>query len=298
MSDHVTTARVASPTASPAASRPTAPVLELLNVSRRWRPGILGASSEVDALRGVTLQLFPHEFVALTGPAGAGKTSLLALATGEAVPTSGTVRWGDRHDPSVARPQRIGPRPWEYTFLSVRQAIAFHADHLLLQDTRLHPPTRFLPLLRRVGLQGRSRQRLGELSALDAFRVVVAQALLARPALLCCDEPFAFCGPQERAQAARLLWRLAGSGIAVLVASRDAEAIAGISGIDRIVRLRAGRIVPETRASVQRRVLRLPSLEGKTRRRALGASVPAVASTVTPPIVPPVARVAEEPRPI
>jgi ABC-type multidrug transport system ATPase subunit len=250
----------------------------------------LGSAPEVDALRGVTLQIFPGELVALIGPAGAGKTSLLALASGEAVPTSGAVRWGDRHDPSVARPQRIGPRPWEYTFLSVRQAIAFHADHLLLQDARLHPPTRFVPLLRRVGLQGRSRQRLGELSALDAFRVVVAQALLARPALLCCDEPFACCGPQEREQAARLLRRLAGSGIAVLVATRDAEAIAALTGIDRVIQLRAGRIVPETRASGQRRVLRLPSLERKPRRRALRPLVPAVASTDVPAVV----RVAEE----
>lgn len=243
------------------------PVVELLDVSRRWRPGILGVAPEVDALRRVTLQLFPGELVVLAGAAGAGKSALLLLATGEVAPTSGVVRWADRDEPSAVRPQRIGPRPWEYAFLSVRQAIAFHADHLLVQDARLHPPTRFLPLLRRVGLQGRSRTRLGELSALDAFRVVVAQGLLARPSLLCCDEPFAFCGPTERAQALQLLRCVAGAGIAVLIATRDAEAIAPLGRIDRIVRLRAGRIVPERPGSGQRPLVPPPSLTGQLTRR-------------------------------
>ncbi len=243
------------------------PVVELLDVSRRWRPGILGVAPEVDALRRVTLQLFPGELVVLAGAAGAGKSALLLLATGEVAPTSGVVRWADRDEPSAVRPQRIGPRPWEYAFLSVRQAIAFHADHLLVQDARLHPPTRFLPLLRRVGLQGRSRTRLGELSALDAFRVVVAQGLLAQPSLLCCDEPFAFCGPTERAQALQLLRCVAGAGIAVLIATRDAEAIASLGRIDRIVRLRAGRIVPERPGSGQRPLVPPPSLTGQLTRR-------------------------------
>ena len=269
------------------------PVVELLDVSRRWRPGRLGVTPEVDALRRVTLQLFPGELVVLTGAAGAGKSSLLMLATGEAAPTSGVVRWADREEPSAVRPQRIGPRPWEYSFLSVRQAIAFHADQLLVQDARLHPPTRFLPLLRRVGLQGRSRTRLGELSALDAFRVVVAQALLARPALLCCDEPFAYCGPTERAQALLLLRRVAGAGIAVLIATRDAEAIASLGGIDRTIRLRAGRIVPEHAISRQHPLLPPPSLTGVPRRRRVRR-----ARTLALDAESPIARVAEERPPV
>lgn len=249
-------------------STPAVPVVDLQDVSRRWRPGILGAAPEVDALRGVTLQLFPGELVALAGPAGSGKTTLLMLATGEIAPTAGVVRWRERDDPSAVRPQRVPPRPWEYSFLTVRQAVAFHADHLLLQDARLHPPTRFLPLLRRVGLQGRSRVRLGALSALDAFRVVVAQALLARPALLCCDEPFAHCGPHEREQAARLLRRLAGAGIAVLLATRDVEGIVAVPGIDRLIQLSAGRlVVPASPVSIAPRLLRLPRLERATRTR-------------------------------
>lgn len=269
------------------------PVVELLDVSRRWRPGRLGVAPEVEALRRVTLQLGPGELVVLTGAAGAGKSSLLLLATGEVAPTSGVVRWADRDAPDAVRPQRIGARPWEYSFLSVRQAIAFHADQLLLQDARLLPPTRFLPLLRRVGLQGRSRTRLGELSALDAFRVVVAQGLLARPALLCCDEPFAYCGPRERVQALQLLRRLAGAGIAVLIAMREAESLASLGGIDRIIRLRAGRIVPEHAMSGQRPLLPPPSLTGAPRRRRVRRARTRALDAESP-----IARVAEERPPV
>lgn len=267
-------------------SLPTPPVLELREVTRCWRPGILGPTPEVDALHRVSLRIAPGEFVRLIGPAGAGKTTLLMLASGEVSPSTGLVRWGGHLTPSEVRPQRIGPRPWEYAFLSVRQAIAFHADHLRLQDARRRPPTRFLPLLRQVGLQGRSRRRLGELSALDALRVVIAQALLARPALLCCDEPFAYCGPAERDEAARLLRRLTGAGIAVLIATReasyDASHEAAFDGFDRTLHLRAGRLVPEVRTSITPHRRRPLGLTAKTRRRRATSSVARVAEEQPP----------------
>lgn len=261
---------------------PMFPVLELHEVSRRWRSGILGATPEVDALHQVSVRLAAGELVRLTGPAGAGKTTLLMLATGEVTPSSGSLRWGGHATPTVVRPQRIGPRPWEYAFLSVRQAVAFHADQLELQDARLHPPTRLLPLLRQVGLQGRSRVRLGALSALDALRVVVAQALLARPALLCCDEPFAYCGAAEREQALRLFRRLTGTGIAVLIAMREASSDATRDGFDRTLHLREGRLLPEARTPIAPQRLSPPGLMTKTRRRRAAPSVARVAEERPP----------------
>lgn len=265
----------------PRASLPTA-TLEFRAVTRRWRAGILGAAGDAVALDGVTFRADAGEIVAITGGAGAGKTTLLLLAAGQAMPTAGEVTWCGRHDAGPARPQLIGARPWEYNFLTVRQALAFHADALALRDDPppCPVPTRFVPLMSRVGLRGQSRTRLGQLGALDRFRVVVAQALLASPRLLLCEEPFVFCGPEERVEAARLLRRVAGQGITVLLTGRDAAALAALGVADRTLRLVRGRLdadervsrsvlelaVPSPADAVARLANRLPSLARRGRR--------------------------------
>lgn len=218
------------------------PALEFSHVTRRWRAGILGAHVESVALDDCTFDIAAGELVLVTGGAGAGKSTLLLLASGRAAPTEGEVRWHGEADPGRVRPQLIGARPWEYGFLTVRQALAFHADQLALGSAALPAPTRFLPLMATVGLRGLSRVRIGQLSALDRLRVVVAQALLASPALICCEEPFAFCGPDERSEAVRLLRRVAARGIAVIVASREGAAMRDQALADRTFTLERGRL--------------------------------------------------------
>lgn len=256
------------------------PALEFSHVTRRWRAGILGSTAEAVALDDCSFALAPGEVALVTGGAGAGKSTLLLLASGQAVPTAGAVRWGGVPDPAPARPQLIGARPWEYNFLTVRQALAFHADQLALADPRLPAPARFVPLMAAVGLRGLSRVRLGQLAALDRLRVVVAQALLAEPALLCCEEPFAFCGPEERRAAVRLLREVAGRGIAVLVAAREAAPLEADGLADRTLRLARGRLqseheprrtvlelaVPSPEDAMVRLAGRLPSLARRGRR--------------------------------
>jgi ABC-type multidrug transport system ATPase subunit len=256
------------------------PILEFRDVTRRWRAGILGASAEVTALAECSFVLRPGEILAVTGLAGAGKSTLLLLAAGRVLPTDGYVRWLSVLDPGPTRPQLIGARPWEYHFLTVRQAIAFHADVLALQDAALPAPTRYLPLMRQVGLRGMSRVRLGALSALDKFRVVVAQALLARPKLLCLDEPFAYCGPAERAEGIALLRRLADGGMAIAIAGREANACGGQGTADKVILLSQGRMadaptsrrtvlelaVPSAEDAVARLLPRLPSVARRGRR--------------------------------
>lgn len=258
----------------------TPPVLELRGVSRRWRAGILGAAQEVLAIDNCTVTLRAGEVLAVTGAAGSGKSTFLLLASGRVPPSEGTVRWCGVSDPAVARPQLLGARPWEYTFLTVRQAVAFHADVLALQDAALPAPTRYLPLMRDVGLRGKSRVRLGALHALDKLRVVIAQGLLARPALLLLDEPFAFCGPAERAEGMALLRGLADRGLAIAIAGRDGDACGGQGTADCVVRLAGGGMadvppahrtvlelmVPSPEDAVARLLPQLPSLAQRGRR--------------------------------
>jgi energy-coupling factor transporter ATP-binding protein EcfA2 len=110
-----------------------------------------------------------------------------------------------------------------------------------------------------VGLRGLSRVRLGQLGALDRLRVVVAQALLAAPRLLCCEEPFAFCGPDERLAAARLMRGVARGGTAVIIATRDGTALGALGLGDRTLRLERGRIAADVSATRSVLELAVPS---------------------------------------
>jgi len=251
------------------------PVLALTAATRRWRVGILGSGAEETALDACTLSVAAGEIVAVTGGAGAGKSTLLLLASGHAAPSSGEVRWAGATEPDAVRPQLIGARPWEYNFLTVRQALAFHADVLSLRDAALPRRTRFVPLMSEVGLRGRSRVRLGELGAIDRLRVVVAQALLAETRLLCCEEPLAFCGPDERALAARLLRAVAARGTGILVATRHEERVEALGLADRVVRLERGRVVP--RGDSARTVLELAVPRPEEAMTRLAARLPSLA---------------------
>ncbi len=268
----------------------SAPVLEFESVSRVWRAGILGGSAEVTALTDCSFTLGRGETLAVTGGAGAGKSTLLLLAAAHAVSTGGSIRWSGVHDPTLTRPQIIGARPWEYNFLTVRQALAFHADQLAAHDASVARTTRFVPLMRDVGLRGMARVRLGALSAIDQLRVVVAQALLAEPRLICIDEPLGFCGPRERILAAALLRDLTARGIALLLAARDGAQLASLGLAPRTLRLEAGRVlghevlthrvidlaVPRVDEALTRLSSRLPSLRrrGRRLRVPLGGTTP------------------------
>lgn len=231
------------------------PVVEFRQVTRRWRSGILGTSTEMLALSQVSLTLRAGELMAITGPAGAGKSTLLMLAAGVARPNAGEIRWNGAREHGPLRPQHLKARPWEYHFLTVRQALAFHADVLSLGEHPVPAPTRYLPLMHRVGLRGMSRVRLGALTPLDQLRVVVAQGLLAQPQLMCFDEPFAYCSREERREGIALLQSIAASGLAVMVAGRDGDACGGQGTADKVIRLVDGRL--DGMARPRRNVLEL-----------------------------------------
>ncbi|MBX3174763.1 MAG: ATP-binding cassette domain-containing protein [Gemmatimonadaceae bacterium] len=255
---------------------PTTPILEMHAVTRRWRPSPLGGSDERLALAPLSLELKSGELMAVVGAAGSGKSTLALLAAGKVAPSSGIARWCGGPDPAAARPQLIGPRPWEYSFLTVRQALAFHADVLALHDDALAAPTRFVPLMREVGLRGLSRVRLGALGPLDQLRITIAQALLAKPRLICIEEPFVFCGPAERREGVALLHRLVGSGLAILVTGRTVETCGGQGTADRVVMLRDGMMLNAEPARPSQIVLdlKVPSAEEALRR--LSARLPSV----------------------
>ncbi|WP_067900013.1 ABC transporter ATP-binding protein [Nocardia vaccinii] len=153
----------------------------------------------VRVLDRVNLTASPGEFVAVVGPSGSGKSSLLAVAGGLTAPDSGTVRAGGRDLAELSRSQLARYRldTIGFVFQSGNLIPALSAiDQLRLIG---HAGGRALrrrardprELLAAVGMADKATRRPHQLSGGERQRVGIARALVAAPSLLLVDEPTA-----------------------------------------------------------------------------------------------------------
>ncbi len=181
--------------------------------------------------------LHPGEAVALSGPSGSGKTTwLLALAGLVAVP--GDIRLGDLLlSPATADALRASmaliPQHPRFPDLPLEDWLG-PADPVLrqaaLRAARAGEVVAALPR----GLATRLGETGGGVSGGEARRLMVARALLARPAILLADEPTADLDPASAAAVTDALLALRAQGTALLVATHD-EAL--MARMDRVIRL-------------------------------------------------------------
>jgi lipopolysaccharide export system ATP-binding protein len=177
-----------------------------LTVERGGRP----------VVRAVSLEAHAGQVLGVFGPSGAGKSTLFRALAGE-IPARGAVRLDGRPlDPlPVWRRARAGlgyvPQgPSVLLDLSVRDNLATFAR----LSRSMEDPDWWAA---RVGLAGRRDVRAGSLSGGERRRLELARALLARPAALLCDEPFAGLNPSAIAPIAGLLREAAAAGAAVVL---------------------------------------------------------------------------------
>ena len=193
--------------------------------------------------------------VALVGPSGAGKTTVLRVLAGQVAPASGAVVLAGQ---DLARlrgrrelPRLVGLLPQRFDLvpqLSVRhnaQAGALGRWGLLRSVAALllpleHPPA--ADAVRRVGLGERSATRVADLSGGEQQRVAIARLLVQDPAVLLADEPVASLDPARADQLLDLLRGMARDDGRTLVASLHAPELAR-RHFDRVVGLRDGRVV-------------------------------------------------------
>jgi len=154
----------------------------------------------VPALRGVTLDVAPGEFLSIAGPSGSGKTTLLNLIGCVDTPTTGTVQVAGRNTAELSereltrlRLHTIGFIFQSFNLVSVLNVFRNVELPLLLQHVLSGPERekRVRGLLERVGLTEHLKHRPNELSGGQRQRVAIARALVTRPSLVLADEPTA-----------------------------------------------------------------------------------------------------------
>jgi len=205
------------------------------------------AAGPVEILRGVDLMVRPGETIAVVGPSGSGKSSLIAVAAGLESPTSGSVslfgqNLSDLDEDGRARLRRN------------KVSLVFQSFHLLPNMTaeeNIAAPLEIAGILnafevaeawlKLVGLSARAKHYPHQLSGGEQQRVALARALAAKPALLFADEPTGNLDAANADIVADLMFKLvAKTGAALVLVTHDPDLAVRA---DRQVIMADGRIV-------------------------------------------------------
>ena len=205
------------------------------------------AAGPVTILQGAMLQVSAGERVAIVGPSGSGKSSLIAVAAGLERPSAGVVRLFGKDLATLNEDSRARLRRG-------RAALVFQSFHLLPNMTaeenvsapleiakRRGPHATAREWLDRVGLSGRLAHYPHQLSGGEQQRVALARALAVEPALLFADEPTGNLDQTTAAQVADLMFNLLAETRAALVLVTHDPALA--ARVDRRWLMTGGRLL-------------------------------------------------------
>ncbi|NMF25543.1 cell division ATP-binding protein FtsE [Olsenella umbonata] len=217
-------------------------------ISLRNATLIYPAQPNKPALDGVSLDIYPGEFVFVVGHSGSGKSTLLKLLTRELRATSGKVivagqdltKLRDRKVPYLRR--QIGTVYQDFKLLpdkTVYENVAFALE--CIGKPRAVIKVQVPETLRLVGLAEKMDNYPDQLSGGEQQRVSVARAMVNRPPLLVCDEPTGNLDPAISLGIMRLLDRINRTGTTVVMATHDREMVDSMRR--RVIALEAGHVV-------------------------------------------------------
>jgi phosphonate transport system ATP-binding protein len=221
------------------------PVLNVEGVSKSFGPQ--------SVLEGVSFTLSEHEFVAVLGPSGAGKTTLFRCITGMTGADAGRIRFEGREIESLAPRQRRNIAVVFQQFNLVRRLTALEN---VLAGRLAHVPMwrgvsrcferadilKGFESLERVGLLDQALQRADTLSGGQQQRVAIARSLAQKPRLIVADEPVASLDPSSAAGVLKLLKEIAQSDGVAVICSLHQVNYARLYA-DRIIGLSRGRVI-------------------------------------------------------
>ncbi len=203
---------------------------------------------ETQALRGVSLSLYPQEIAVLMGLNGAGKSTLLRALIGLTPAGQGSIQVAgkDIAGRSVADVcQQVGYLPQNPNALlfadTVQEElwITLRNHHLDINDPPLRPDL----LLERLGLGDKANSYPRDLSTGERQRVALGAVLVTRPGALLLDEPTRGLDYAAKLTLLKLLRSWRADGMAILMVTHDVEL--AVQAADRIILLESGLIVAD-----------------------------------------------------
>ena len=220
-----------------------APILRLRDVGKVYANG----SVEVEALRGVSLEVARGEYVAIMGPSGSGKSTLMHILGCLDVPTAGSYDLAGQDVSTMSeaalatvRNRQIGFVFQQFNLLASLPAWRNVELPLCYSGMgRAARKERAIRALERVGLGDRVDHRPGELSGGQQQRVAVARALVTDPALILADEPTGNLDSHSSADVLGLFAELHEQGRTIVLITHERDVA---QSAQRIVRILDGQV--------------------------------------------------------
>ncbi|OIO28647.1 macrolide ABC transporter ATP-binding protein [Candidatus Micrarchaeota archaeon CG_4_10_14_0_2_um_filter_60_11] len=218
-------------------------MIKLANVKKIYRMGEV----EVPALDGVSMEVRPHEFVAIMGPSGSGKSTLMNMVGCLDTPTSGEVYLGGENiakmgesELAQVRGRKIGFVFQKFNLIpsmsaheNVELAAIFQGyDH----DERHKMATK---VLESMDMGKRMNHLPSQLSGGEQQRVAIARALVLEPDVILADEPTGNLDSKRGQEVLNLLKKLHAEGKTIVMVTHDAN---NAKAAERIVHIRDGKI--------------------------------------------------------
>lgn len=222
------------------------PILKTENLWKVYRVGKI----DVPALRGVSVEVLPGEFVSIMGPSGCGKSTLLHVIGGLAQATSGRVLLdgNDLTDMSDAARTLLRRHKVGFVFQRFNLLPTLDAYHNIALAQHIHDngfdPHRFEVVTSLLGLKERLHHRPSELSGGEQQRVAIARAIISEPKIVLADEPTGNLDTKSSDNVLTLLRALnkdLGQTIVMITHNPDAAAYG-----NRVLHMRDGTVVNGT----------------------------------------------------
>jgi putative ABC transport system ATP-binding protein len=229
----------------------------IIRIKDAWKTYTVG-TQKIHALRGLDLEIYPGEFVAIQGPSGSGKSTAMNLVGCLDVPTKGTIYLEGQDISTLSesalaqiRGQKIGFIFQKFHLIGTLTAL----ENVMLPMSFQNIPeseriTRAKELLTLVGLDGRMNNRPGELSGGQQQRVAIARSLALDPPVILADEPTGNLDSEMGSSVMQFLEKLhVEKGKTIVMVTHDDE-LAHFA--DRIELLKDGQVISSTRTNKKR----------------------------------------------